>query len=93
MSRFASTQGPLELSVDFFWIQYINALQAPSLDDKVDFHFIAFVEHDGRLYELDGRKSGPVDCGKIDGDFLSVSELATENLKANSLETWLDNST
>ena len=49
-------------------------LQAPSLDDKVDFHFIAFVEHDGRLYELDGRKSGPVDCGKIDGDFLSVSE-------------------
>ena len=51
-----------------------NTLQAPSLDDKVDFHFIAFVEHDGRLYELDGRKSGPVDCGKIDGDFLSVSE-------------------
>ena len=71
MSRFASTQGPLELAV---WIQYINTLQAPSLDDKVDFHFIAFVEHDGRLYELDGRKSGPVDCGKIDGDFLSVSE-------------------
>ena len=55
-------------------LNIINSLQAPSLDDKVDFHFIAFVEHDGRLYELDGRKSGPVDCGKIDGDFLSVSE-------------------
>merc|ERR1712018_897672 len=50
---------------------------APSLDDKVDFHFIAFVEHDGRLYELDGRKSGPVDCGKIEADFLTVSVMMT----------------
>ena len=51
----------------------IVVFQAPSLDDKVDFHFIAFVEKDGHLYELDGRKSGPVDCGKIEGGFLSVS--------------------
>ena len=49
--------------------------QAPSLDDKVDFHFIAFVEKNGHLYELDGRKTGPVDCGKIEGDFLSVSDV------------------
>ena len=73
MSRFALFQahkGLLTLAI--WWI--CITLQAPSLDDKVDFHFIAFVEHDGRLYELDGRKSGPVDCGKIDGDFLTVSE-------------------
>ena len=45
------------------------------MDDKVDFHFIAFVEKNGHLYELDGRKTGPVDCGKIEGDFLSVSDV------------------
>ena len=53
--------------------------QAPSLDDKVDFHFIAFVENNGHLYELDGRKAGPVDCGKIEGDFLSVSDFTFDN--------------
>ena len=37
---------------------------APDRDDKVDYHFIAFVNVDGGLYELDGRKSGPVLKGK-----------------------------
>jgi len=36
---------------------------APSLEDSVDYHFIAFVEKDGVLYDLDGRKPAPVDCG------------------------------
>jgi len=36
---------------------------APSLEDHVDYHFIAFVEKDGILYDLDGRKPAPVDCG------------------------------
>lgn len=42
---------------------------APSLDDKVEYHYVAFVQKDGSLYELDGRKSGPVslgDCSKDD---------------------------
>ena len=49
-------------------------MQAPNLEDSVDYHFIAFVEREGKIYELDGRKPGPVDCGKIEGSFVLVSE-------------------
>lgn len=34
-----------------------------SLDDSVETHFIALIHARGRLYELDGRKKGPVDHG------------------------------
>ena len=32
----------------------------PSVDEKIDLHFVAFVQHDGKLYELDGRRAGPI---------------------------------
>lgn len=35
----------------------------PALNDELDYHFIALVERGGRLYELDGRKKGPIDHG------------------------------
>ncbi|XP_036396707.1 ubiquitin carboxyl-terminal hydrolase isozyme L3 [Megalops cyprinoides] len=38
--------------------------EAPSLDEKVDLHFIAFVNVGGNLYELDGRKPFPIAHGK-----------------------------
>ncbi|XP_040197315.1 ubiquitin carboxyl-terminal hydrolase isozyme L3 [Rana temporaria] len=38
--------------------------EAPSLDDKVDLHFIAFVDIQGHLYELDGSKPFPVNHGQ-----------------------------
>merc|ERR1712098_532858 len=38
--------------------------RAPDRDESVDFHFVAFVQVDGDLYELDGRKSGPLKLGK-----------------------------
>uniref|UniRef100_A0A4W5KM75 Ubiquitin carboxyl-terminal hydrolase n=1 Tax=Hucho hucho TaxID=62062 RepID=A0A4W5KM75_9TELE len=38
--------------------------EAPSLDEKVDLHFIAFVNVGGHLYELDGRKPFPISHGK-----------------------------
>uniref|UniRef100_A0A8C5EGG4 Ubiquitin carboxyl-terminal hydrolase n=1 Tax=Gouania willdenowi TaxID=441366 RepID=A0A8C5EGG4_GOUWI len=42
--------------------------EAPSLDEKVNLHFIAFVGKGGLLYELDGRKPKPVLHGKTTED-------------------------
>uniref|UniRef100_A0A671KGI2 Ubiquitin carboxyl-terminal hydrolase n=1 Tax=Sinocyclocheilus anshuiensis TaxID=1608454 RepID=A0A671KGI2_9TELE len=41
---------------------------APSLDEKVDLHFIAFVNYEGHLYELDGRKPFPIVHGETTED-------------------------
>lgn len=40
---------------------------APSAQDSVDLHFVTFIKspHDGHLYELDGRRNGPIDLGKL----------------------------
>lgn len=36
---------------------------APNGDEDVDLHFVAFVHHNGRLLQLDGRRPRPVDHG------------------------------
>ncbi|GAA5906873.1 hypothetical protein JCM6882_006853 [Rhodosporidiobolus microsporus] len=37
----------------------------PNLEDDVDLHFVTFVDHDGFLIELDGRRNSPINHGKI----------------------------
>ena len=53
---------------------------APSADDEVDLHYVCFVRStaDGRLWELDGRRKGPLDRGVLaeDEDVLSEKALA-----------------
>ncbi|CAH2223848.1 ubiquitin carboxyl-terminal hydrolase isozyme L3 [Pelobates cultripes] len=44
--------------------------EAPSIDDKVDLHFVAFVHVEGRLYELDGCKPFPINHGQTSDDTL-----------------------
>lgn len=42
--------------------------EVPSIDEKINLHFIAFVHKDGDLYELDGRKSFPIKHGSTTTD-------------------------
>ena len=51
--------------------------RAPGRDDHVDYHFVCFVNVDNGLYELDGRKSGPILKGKCSQEtFLSDAAAA-----------------
>ena len=42
----------------------------PAPDEVVALHFVALVEREGQLWELDGRKSGPVAHGPTSRDTL-----------------------
>lgn len=44
--------------------------KAPPRDERIDLHFIAFVHHNGTLYELDGRRGAPVKHGATTEDTL-----------------------
>lgn len=43
---------------------------APALEADTDLHFVTFVDHDGYLIELDGRRNSPINHGKIEKDLL-----------------------
>lgn len=51
----------------------------PNLDDPVEHHFIAFVEVNGCVMELDGRKVGPRNCGKVEGSFVKSAAEQCQN--------------
>lgn len=53
--------------------------QAPEAEDNVDLHFVAFVKGaDGRLWELDGRRKGPLDRGLLGPEEDALSEKALD---------------
>lgn len=57
---------------------------APDAQDDVDLHYVCFVKgSDGALYELDGRRKGPIRLGELgaDEDVLSDKGLALGPLK------------
>jgi len=45
-----------------------NQTSRGNLEDKVLTHFVAFIQHNNTLYELDGRQGGPIDHGTIPSD-------------------------
>ncbi|XP_037751184.1 ubiquitin carboxyl-terminal hydrolase isozyme L3 isoform X1 [Chelonia mydas] len=46
----------------------VGLRSAPSIDEKVDLHFIALVNVGSHLYELDGRKPFPINHGQTSDD-------------------------
>ena len=53
---------------------------APNADDSVDLHYVCFVksERTGHLWEMDGRRKGPLDRGQLQADEDVLSEAALE---------------
>jgi len=50
---------------------------APQADDSIDLHFVCFVKAaDGHLWELDGRRKGPLDRGQLPETADVLSEVA-----------------
>jgi ubiquitin carboxyl-terminal hydrolase L3 len=53
--------------------------KAPGAEDDVDLHFVAFVKGaDGKLWELDGRRKGPLERGTLAEGEDALSERALD---------------
>ena len=51
--------------------------EAPPADAAIDLHFVAFVKSaEGNLWELDGRRKGPLNRGKVPDDEDILGETA-----------------
>ncbi|KAJ3128410.1 Ubiquitin carboxyl-terminal hydrolase isozyme L3 [Nowakowskiella sp. JEL0407] len=48
---------------------------APNRDEEVDLHFVCFVEKEGHIYELDGRKPFPINHGAATNLLADVAEI------------------
>lgn len=54
-----------------------GATEAPEASDDVDLHYVCFVRgEDGTLWELDGRRKGPLNRGQLDAGEDVLSEKA-----------------
>lgn len=58
---------------------HMGQTDAPRADDKINLHFVAFVQYQGTLFELDGRMDHPIDHGACDQGVLHD---ATEVIKS-----------
>ncbi|KAL5612553.1 hypothetical protein BROUX41_004349 [Berkeleyomyces rouxiae] len=57
-----------------------GATSAPEATDEVDLHYVCFVKgNDGTLWELDGRRKGPLERGHLGPDEDVLSRAALEN--------------
>lgn len=62
--------------------------EAPDANDVVDLHFISFIKgKDNHLYELDGRRNGPIDLGES----VNESNIIKDPLLTNKIQFYIDN--
>ena len=57
--------------------------------DDVTNHFVCFISHNNRIYELDGRQSTPIDLGEMaEGQFLksAVSAIRSKYMDSDPEE-------
>ncbi|EMG45489.1 YUH1 Ubiquitin carboxyl-terminal hydrolase YUH1 [Candida maltosa Xu316] len=63
--------------------------QAPDANESVDLHFISFIKgKDNHLYELDGRRNGPIDLGES----IPESNIINDPLLVEKIQFYIDNS-
>lgn len=56
--------------------------EAPEAEESVEYHFITFARgSDGHLYELDGRRTGPVDLGEAHETHIVVEPALIEKIQ------------
>ncbi|KAI3405442.2 YUH1 [Candida oxycetoniae] len=64
--------------------------EAPNATDDINLHFISFIKgRDNHLYELDGRRNGPVDLGEV-GDS-GKENLIHEPKLVEKIQSYIDN--
>lgn len=62
--------------------------EAPAADSEVDLHFIAFIKgKDNHLYELDGRRNGPIDLGEAS---TADPNICYEPCLVNKIQAYMD---
>lgn len=49
-------------------VAHLGDTQAPAADAHVEHHYVCLTKRDGHLYELDGRRKGPIDLGPLADD-------------------------
>ncbi|CEP14367.1 hypothetical protein [Parasitella parasitica] len=80
----------LEKCADLAEIHAISAnegqTETPDITEKLRLHFICFVEVDKDLYELDGRRSFPINHGKCSNFVQSAAEIMTQFVDRNPEE-------
>lgn len=62
--------------------------EAPAASESVDLHFITFIKgKDNHLYELDGRRNGPIDLGES----VDESNIIKDPLLTEKIQFYIDN--
>ncbi|GAN00919.1 ubiquitin carboxyl-terminal hydrolase isozyme L3 [Mucor ambiguus] len=60
--------------------------ETPDITEQLRLHFICFVEVDDHLYELDGRRSFPINHGKCSNFIESTAKIMTQFVERNPEE-------